>query len=73
MKTVTQKCWLTADGKKLVKDGDESAASLFAVPGQSIHESVLEGVSNAKDFVKEESAEPERKIESDPKKHGKGK
>lgn len=36
MVTMTKRLYLTADRKSLVKEGDQSAAFLFCVPGQRI-------------------------------------
>jgi len=33
---VDQRLWLTADGSRLVKEGDAEASRLFCIPGQEI-------------------------------------
>ncbi len=34
--TADRRLWLTADGSRVVEDGDPEAASLFAAPGRPI-------------------------------------
>jgi hypothetical protein len=38
MVTMTERLWLTADGSRVVPDGDPAAAVLFATPGDEISE-----------------------------------
>lgn len=37
----TEKLWITADRKKVVKDGDKKARFLLCVPGQTIPKDVV--------------------------------
>ena len=52
MKVATARVWKTADGK-LVKDGDENAAFLFAAKGQNVPDSQVEAFDNGGDFFED--------------------
>ena len=57
------KCWVAEDGKTLVADGDEKAASLFSAAGAPVDRSRLVGLKNADDFVVDPDAEPVKKTD----------
>lgn len=42
MLTVKQRLYLTADGKRLVPEGDPKAATLYAAPGDEISDEAAE-------------------------------
>lgn len=55
MKIAKRKVWRTADGKRLVEEGDPDAAVLFAGEGAQVPDSWLDGVKGGDDFFKDAS------------------
>lgn len=74
------KCYLTADRNRLVEDGSKDARYLFAVKGDAVPASKLEGVDGADFFfgdapIEDQTQTPEDNLEGKVKtpEDGKGK